>query len=288
MANNDSEKITIGVLGPEHTFTDIAADLYIKKKLRKKASKKLFSSIWDVFDSLKNKIIDFGIVPIENSIQGTVRESFDAFFNFDIKIIYKFSLPVNHCFAVKRGTKKGNIRKIVTHNQAMHQCRKFLRKNYPDAQLISFSSTAEAIHNCLSDADFNKAVICSKQAALNYSLDIIDENIEDRKGNKTWFAVLANKKAGDIVKTEKNIQTSIAFYFHKDKPGTLFGVFKDFADLKVNMTKIESRPAPKEMGDYIFFLDFEGDLNDRKVSELLKRISQKVAVLKNFGSYEVG
>lgn len=287
MANNESDNVKIGILGPGHTFTDQAADLFIANNIKNDSKKILYSSIWEVFDALKKNEINRGIVPVENTIHGTIRESYDALFDTDLKIIHKFSLPIHHCFSVKNGTKKRNIKKIASHNQVINQCRKYLRMNYPDSQLISFSSTAEAIHNCLADADFNKAVICSREAAQSYSLDIVDENIEDRKGNKTWFTVLSNLKNEHIPKNAGNIQTSIAFHFKKDHPGTLYGVFEAFKDAKVNMTKIESRPTLPKWGNYIFFLDFEGDMNTPKIDKLLKLIEKRVALLKNFGSYIV-
>lgn len=288
MANRNSETPKIAALGPSHTFTDFAADLFNRKKFKETAVKKLYPSIAEVFDALKKQKVDYAVVPINNTTYGTVRASFDALFQSDLSIVYKFSIPIHHCLAVKKDTQVSNIKQVISHHQAIEQCSHYLKRKYPNAQLISFSSTAEAIQDCLSGAKGNKAVICSKSAASKYSLKIIQNCIEDRKDNKTYFAVLQKKDEQklDFVRLT-NMQTSIAFYFHKDKPGSLFSVLKDFADLDVNMTKIESRPAPKEMGDYIFFLDFEGNLDDLNVKKLIKSISQKVAGFKEFGSYPV-
>lgn len=293
LANKKITPSKIGVLGPSYTFTDCAADLYIEKELKRAVSKELFCSVRDLFEALKNREIDLCVVPIENTIHGTVRESLDALFKSDACIVCQFSLPIHHCLAVKHGTKSSDIAKIISHHQAINQCREYLHKEWPSAQLISYSSTSEAIHDCLADSNNNKGVICSKKAAEKYSLDIIKERIEDRKDNKTWFGVIENREHREDRESRehcehrasKNIQTSVAFYFQKDKPGTLFGVFKDFADAKVNMTRIESRPASEEMGGYVFFLDFEGNAEDEKIKKLLKEVSKKVAELKNFGSY---
>lgn len=274
----------IGILGPEHTFTDLAADWYIQR-FSTNNTKVFYDSIWDVFDALKTRKVEKGIVPIENSIHGTVRETFDALFRSDLHILLRFAVPVHHCIAVKKGTKKSEVVKVVSHQQALSQSRKYLRKNLPKAQQIGFSSTAAAIKNLISTKSLNKAVICSGYAAKEYNLRILDRNIEDQKGNKTWFAVLGREMGQN--EAGKNIRTSIAFHFQKDSPGTLFGVFKDFNDAKINMTKIESRPAPKKWGDYIFFLDFEGGINAAKVKKVLKSVEKKVAKLKIFGSYKV-
>lgn len=275
---------TLGVLGPKSTFTDQASDWYIHKS-SKSVDKVYFNTIWEVFDALKKGNVKKGIVPIENSIHGTVRETFDELFKSDLKIELKFSIPIHHCLAVKKGIRLASIKKIVSHQQALNQSSGYLRKNFSKAQCIGFSSTASAIKSLIMDKKGEKAVICSEKAAKEHGLRVIKQNIEDRKGNKTWFAVLG-KETSELGKSKKII-TSIAFHFKKDSPGTLFTVFKDFNDAKINMTKIESRPAPKKWGDYIFFLDFEGSADKKKVADTLKKAEKKVALLKNFGSYPV-
>lgn len=271
----------IGVLGPKHTFSDYASNHYIERT-KSHAEKVYFASIWDVFDALKKGKVEKGIVPIENTIHGTVRETFDELFKSDLKIQYQFAMPVHHCVAVLKGTQKTDIKKFVSHQQALSQSQKYIRKNFPKAQQIGFSSTAKAIEAMLKRKSGKAAVICSESAAKEYGLRIVDKNIEDQKGNQTWFAVLGHEMA---MPKGKNVRTSIAFHFKKDHPGTLFGVFKAFNDAKVNMTKIESRPTLAKWGDYIFFLDFEGDMNKPKIAKLLKLVEKKVAMLKIFGSY---
>lgn len=274
-----ANKVKIGVLGPKFTYSDFACDRYSSKY-----EKVYFGSIWEVFDALKKGKVDKGIVPIENSIHGTVRETFDALFRSDLKILAQISLPIHHCIAVLKGTKKADIKKFVSHQQALSQSQKYIRKNYPKAEQVGFSSTAKAIEAMQRRQSGIAAVICSEEAAKKHKLRIIAKNIEDQKGNKTWFAILSRESANP---KGKNIRTSIAFHFKKDHPGTLFSVFKAFNDAKVNMTKIESRPTLPKWGDYIFFLDFEGDQSKPKIAKLLKLIEKKVALLKNFGSYNI-
>lgn len=269
----------IGVLGPRYTFSDQVADKFNKSKQRK-----YFNTIWEIFEALKKRTIQQGIAPIENTIHGTVRETFDSLFLSDLKIQGMYSLPIHHCVAVLPGTKKRDIKKFISHQQALNQSQKYIRKNFPKAQQIGFSSTAKAIEAMMKQNSGIAAVICSENAANENNLRIMDKNIEDQKGNKTFFAVLGH----DFAKpTGKKIRTSIAFHFKKDHPGTLFSVFKAFNDAKVNMTKIESRPTLPKWGNYIFFLDFEGDMNKPKIANLLELIQKKVAMLKNFGSYNI-
>lgn len=269
----------IGVLGPKYTFSDFAADRYSSNY-----KKEYYANIWEVFEAIKRGEVEKGIVPIENSIHGTVRETFDSLFKSDLKILAQISLPIHHCIAVLKGTKKKDIKKFISHQQALSQSQKYLRRNFPKTEQIGFASTAKAIEAMIQRKSGKAAVICSENAANKYGLRIIAKNIEDQKGNKTWFAVLGHDEAE---LKGKNIQTSIAFHFKKDHPGTLFSVFKAFNDAKVNMTKIESRPTLAKWGDYIFFLDFEGDQKKPKVAKLLKSIEKKVALLKNFGSYNL-
>lgn len=276
----------IGVLGPKGTFTDHAASWYVRT-CGLSVEKLYYPTIWEVFEALKQKEIIRGIVPIENSIHGTVRETFDELFTSEMLIQYKFALPIHHCLAVLNKKAEKNIQKIVSHQQALHQSGRYLRKNYPKAQLIGFSSTASAINNMLLDKECEKAVICSKNAAEKHNLYIIEENIEDDKENKTWFAVLVPRSIKQKYFPAEDMATSIAFHFKEDSPGTLFTVFKDFNDARLNMTKIESRPAPEKWGNYIFFLDFEGTNDDPIVKKTLQKVSEKVALLKNFGSYPI-
>lgn len=274
-----ANKCKIAVLGPKYTYSDFAADHYTSKY-----DKVYFSSIWEVFDAVKRGDVEKGIVPIENSIHGTVRETFDSIFKSDLKIIAQLSLPIHHCIAVLKGTKKKDIKKFISHQQALSQSQKYIRKNFPKVEQIGFASTGKAIEAMAKRKSGKAAVVCSEAAAKKHKLRIIAKNIEDQKGNKTWFAILSKNP---VEPKGKNIRTSIAFHFKKDHPGTLFSVFKAFNDAKVNMTKIESRPTLAKWGDYIFFLDFEGDQKKPRIAKLLKSIEKKVALLKNFGSYNL-
>lgn len=274
----------IGVLGPKGTFTDYAASWYVQT-CDVLDEKTYYPTIWEVFEALNNGKVKKGIVPIENSIHGTVRETFDELFNSNLKIECKFSIPIHLCLAINKRSRMESIKKIVSHQQALHQAGRYVRKQYPKAQRIGFSSTTSAINSLLRDEQGEKAVICSKKAAEKHQLHIIKENIEDDKENKTWFAVLALRSTKQRKMPAERMVTSIAFHFKEDSPGTLFTVFKDFNDAHLNMTKIESRPAPKKWGNYIFFLDFEGTNDDLIVKQTLQKVRKKVALLKNFGSY---
>lgn len=267
----------LAILGPANTNTDIAATQYL---VGKKLDKYFAKDIDEVFELVASGKVKEGIVPIENKLQGTVRESLDGLFYNNVHIAKEVNIPIHHCLITSAHAKKSEIKLIRSHSQALHQCKKYLKKHFPKAERESFASTAAAVEKLLKNSDPTVAVIASEQAANNPNLKIIAKNIEDEKDNSTTFIILSKGKVKGV-----GPKTSIAFYFNQDSPGSLFSVFQDFADAKINMTKIESRPTKSHFGDYIFYLDFEGNMKDLKIQKTLKSIERKVAKLKILGSY---
>lgn len=276
------EKQDFAVLGPKNTYTDLAADKYLSEF--KHVAKKYFAKdIDEIFELVEQGRVDCGIVPIENSFHGTVRETLDALFYKNVHIVKDLKLPIRHFLIALKGAKKSSISKILSHSQALNQCKKYLKKHFCDAQQIPLKSTAAATEHLLNSKDNSFAAIASEIAAnSSRQFQILAKNIEDSSDNLTTFIVI---KKGPAKITSGATKTSIAFYFNADAPGTLFTVFKDFADNKINLTKIESRPTKKQFGDYIFYLDFHGTLKDSKVKKVLNLVEQKVAKLKILGSY---
>ena len=274
-------KNSLAVLGPRGTYSDIAANKYGES-----IAKTYFKSIDEVTDAVAKGLVKEGIIPIENKLHGSIRESMDALFYKNIHIAAALDLKIQHCLITLAGSKK--ITKILSHSQALNQCANYLKKNFPKAEQVSVASTAKAVENLLISQDANMAVIAPKEAAKHHSLKIHDQNIANEKENITKFFLIKKGKAPlQKNKTGDSSQraTSIAFYFSSDSAGSLFTVFKDFADAKINMTKIESRPANKKFGEYIFYLDFAGGISDKKVQNTLKKIGTKVAKLKILGTY---
>jgi len=285
-----NNRLLVGALGPEFTFTDNSAQWLIDDSKQRDCTKKLYNDIEEVVEAVKKGEVNLGVIPIENVIHGSVRETLDSLFLSNLQILFKYAYPIKHVMAVKKGTLIKNVRCVYSHNQALSQCKKYLKKDFKKTEKQAFPSTVSAIKSLLKNRNNNKAVICSKEAALKYNLRIIKERIEDKKGNKTYFIVIGRNDSDKNFLSKKlkvEAQTSMAFFFGKDKPGTLYGVFKDFKDNSVNLTKIESRPTTKRFGEYIFFLDFEGKLESKKVQKVIEKVEDKVASLKIFGSYSV-
>ncbi|MFH1534040.1 MAG: prephenate dehydratase [Nitrospirota bacterium] len=275
---------SIAILGPAHTFSEMAANKYDKKK-----NKYYATTIDEVFELVEKGRVEKGIVPIENKLEGTIRETLDNLFEKNVRILEEINIPINHCLIILPRAKASDVKTIYSHPQALRQCKKFLKKNFPKATLLSTASTAFAIEKIITKNDKTCSAIAPKIAAEKGKLKVLKENIEDGKDNSTTFIVVQKGRptAKSISKAvQKNCtKTSIAFHFDKDSPGSLFMVFKDFADAKINMTKIESRPTQASLGDYIFYLDFEGCLSEPKIAQTLKKVEKKVAKMKVLGSY---
>lgn len=273
---------TLSLLGPAMTYTD-AATTRFSALLKKYIKTKLFkSTIEDVFVSVANGETAFGIVPIENRLYGTVRETLDGLFTHDVKIIELVSMPINHCIAVLPGVIAKDIKIVMSHGQALSQCKKYLQSKFKTADLVSVSSSAKAFENVKMKNFRHIAVIGNVLSAKHYGFKILKEKIADREDNITKFVVIS-KNSKYAERDPKN--TAIAFYFSKDKAGSLFTVFQAFAENKVNMTRVESRPYKKDFGDYIFFIDFEGDPSDTRVQNTLKSVGGLTAGMKLLGTY---
>ena len=279
----------IAYLGPEGTFTEEALLIYIDK-LKKShlqgvdiedIEKVPFPMIPDVIKSVDRGESQEGIVPIENSNEGAVPLTLDVLtFESEAKIIAEITIPIKHHLIVKKGTEPKNIMKIISHPHATAQCRVYLNLNFPDSEIIAANSTAEAVRK-LREAEADTAAVGTKIAAELYGLDILESDIEDNKDNKTRFVIVSNF----IATKTGNDKTSIVCFLKKDKPGSLFNILKEFAERGINLTRLESRPAKKDLGDYVFMIDMEGHVHDKTIYEALESLRDKVYLVKLLGSY---
>ena len=262
----------IGYLGPIGSYSYEAAQKYKKEEDELKESK----TIEKVISSLENDAIDICIVPLENAIQGAVVDTMDTILeNKDINIIDEIVLDVHHMLMSK--TKDSTIAKIYSHSQALEQCRTYLNEKFADVEKIPVSSTSYAAS--LAQKESDTACICNEICKDLYDLEIVSDNIQDIKDNKTRFIVLS--KAKNSRETKK---TSIVFST-KDEPGALYKILGMFSIAEINLTKIESRPAKTKLGDYIFFVDLEGDEKDPKIKLTLDNIANLCDEFRILGSY---
>ncbi|MFC1747816.1 prephenate dehydratase [Pseudomonadota bacterium] len=286
------KKYDLAVLGPESTHTDLASQEYeiiIKKELDKIYA----SSIPDIFEFVASGLAKQGIVPVENLLHGSIRDTFDGLFGRNVHISFKYKYGIKHSLVVLPGIDKEDIRIIASHEQALQQCRRYLRKHFPDTKREKYSSTIAALETVAGQNERSTAVIVPAQVGdyleKNSNGEVIAANIEDEKTNYTMFVVIEKGpyKKEKTVQKGKRYETSIAFYFGKDKPGSLKEIFTIFAEENINLTRIESRPSRENLGNFIFFLDFDGKAEDQNPAAALKRVRKVVKKMKILGSCPV-
>ncbi len=274
-----SIKKKIAYLGPPGTFTEEALDKFIKdlSQVRKIS----FPTVADVIRSVDRGEADEGLVPMENSIEGSVNITQDILtFESEAKIISEVIIPVKHSLIGKRKIKLDNIKKVISHPHATAQCRKYLSTNLKGAEVIAANSTAEAVKILKKEND-DIAAIGTKTAAKIYDLEIIENDIEDNKDNKTRFVFIGNS----IQPKTGNDKTSIVCFLKEDRPGSLYNILKEFACRNINLTRLESRPAKKDLGDYVFMIDLDGHLHDENIFEAIEVLRKSVYLVKILGSY---
>ena len=264
--------ISVAYLGPEATFTHLAA----LSKFGSSVHYVSCASIPEVFQEVDRKRVDHGVIPIENSIEGAVSHSLDMFIDSELKICSEILFEVSHNLMATCDLKQ--IKRVYSNPQVFGQCRLWLERNLPRAELLEATSTTQAAMRA-SQEEYSAAV-ASKLAATLYNLNILAEGIEDLPHNVTRFLVVGRKFALPT----KNDKTSILVSI-KDKVGALYEMLTPIRRNRINMTKIESRPSKKKAWDYYFFIDMEGHVEDLRVKKTLAEIEKQVRFLKVLGSY---
>ena len=263
------------MLGPEGTYSEKAAKL-----LNLKARLVFFDDLEDVIGSVLTRQVDCVVVPIENSLEGSIGITMDALKEYDIYIIGEVIVPIRHCLLSKGHME--DIKVILSISQALAQCRKFIREHFRDVKIQTTGSTSHAAK--LTSEFPEMAAIASRESAQKYGLDILADDIQDYKENYTRFAVLGN----NIPEPTRDDKTSIIVHLGHDRPGALYDLLGEFASRNINLTKIESRPSKMGLGDYLFYIDMEGHRSDRDVSMALDNIEKIADWVKIIGSYPTG
>jgi chorismate mutase / prephenate dehydratase len=266
------KSMTIAYLGPEATFTHQAALQRFGTSLRYAPLK----TITDVFNEVSKRRADFGVVPIENSTEGVVTHTLDMFYDSDLRVVAQIVLPIQHCLLSH--ARREQIKKLYLHPQTLAQCRGWIQKNFPSAEIIETSSNARSAE--FADREKNAGAIAGLLAAEKYKLPVLEHDVQDNAGNATRFLVLG-RECGTATGHDR---TSIMFCI-ADKPGALHSSLAPFRRYKINMTKIESRPSKRKAWEYFFFVDIDGHSSDRKVSTALRQLSEHCVFVKVLGSY---
>lgn len=273
----------LGFLGPCGTHSEEAA-LYIRTLLHKNWQLKPYHTIYAALLAVQNKQTDYCLVPVENSIEGSVRMTLDTLaHDVDLKIDMELIWQVHNQLLAK--DKIAKITKVISHSQALAQCREYLKKNYPLAELIEVSSTAHAAEIAAAQGR-DYAAIASNRSAQLYNLTIIDKNIEDNRDNVTRFIFLSRKTENII--SEKPEKMMLICRMDGSKAGSLCDVLEEFAKYKINMTHIESRPTKSGLGNYMFFFEIEAAPERREnLQAALQAVKNKCFWLKEMGIFPV-
>tara|TARA_B100001093_G_scaffold29496_1_gene25676 strand:- start:686 stop:1774 length:1089 start_codon:yes stop_codon:yes gene_type:complete len=268
------KKIEVFFLGPQGTYSELAAIDHFGRSAKRVSC----SDIAQIFTKI-NEENSFGIVPVENSSEGSVNQTLDCLQSQNLIICGELELPIKHALL----SQSNNLKKIATicgHEQALSQCKLWLGKNLPNVKLISVESSGVAIENAKKSKTI--AAIAHASNSKEFKLKILKRNIEDQKNNTTRFLVVGKINAKKSGKDKTSILISL-----DNKPGALSKVLKVFESSKINLSHIQSRPNKSDKWQYSFFLDFEGHLEDAKVKGLMKKLSSVTQSLKFLGSYPI-
>jgi prephenate dehydratase len=264
----------IAILGPKGTFSEEAA-----VKFNLEFERVLCDSLEGVFESVKTGEAEFGIVPVENSLEGSVGNTLEMLFKSDLTICRELVLEINHNLLVLPNTKLGDITEVVSHPQALAQCREYL-KSFEGLKTRNTPSTAEAAREVANKRLKRTAAIAPKIASTIYGLVVLAEGIQDFKDNRTRFFIISFKCPDEEDKKKTSIVLGL-----KDRPGALYEILGHFANEDINLTKIESRPSKRGLGEYLFYLDFIGAVEDEKIKNILEKLKKLTSTLKVLGSY---
>jgi chorismate mutase/prephenate dehydratase len=264
--------LIIAYLGPTATWSHQAA----REKFGASVEYAAQSSIAEVFNIVARGKADYGVVPIENSTEGAVSYTLDQFMDSDLRVCAQFSLRIENNLLAKIAREQ--IRVVYSHPQVIGQCRQWLRHNLPHVDLIEVSSTTRAAE--LAATELNSAALAGRLAAEVYGLNILEASVQDSPNNTTRFLIIGPNgcpPTGDD-------KTSLMFSL-QDKPGALFSALAPFKDLRINMSKIESRPSKRKAWEYFFFVDVDGHAEDPALVKALAELKNHCTFVKILGSY---
>ncbi|MFM2109329.1 MAG: prephenate dehydratase [Gammaproteobacteria bacterium] len=269
------EPLKIGFLGPEGTFSQTAVYKHFGHSARALA----LSTIDEVFHEVEAGHADFGVVPIENSTEGSVNHTLDRFLVSPLRICGEVELRIRQNLMGKMRSLR-EVKRICSHPQSLAQCRQWLQEHLPDVEIIAESSNAEAARRARDEK--GTAAIAGETASEVYGLTILAADIEDRADNSTRFLVIGRRTFG---RSGRDRTTLLVSTGHTEAPGALYRLLEPLAKNRVSLTRIESRPSQRRKWDYVFFIDLEGHIDDAPVARALERLKSRASLYRVLGSY---
>lgn len=265
--------LRVAYLGPKATFTHQAALEYFGFSVHYIP----VSTIRDVFNEVDLCRADYGVVPVENTIEGVVNYTLDMFLEYDLKIVGEVVIPIR-LHLLSNLPSLESVKRIYSHRHALAQCRTWIDKNLPKVQIVETESTARACEIVLELED--SAAIASEVASYTYHLNILAENIQESPNNFTRFLIVGNRNMRRTGKDKTSLILAV-----RNQPGDLYKTLESFYLYGVNLTKIESRPSKKKAWDYVFFVDLDGHMEDENVKMALDKLTKENRIIKILGSY---
>jgi chorismate mutase/prephenate dehydratase len=265
--------VVVACLGPEASFCHLAAQSHFGKSTRYAPE----SSVFSVFEAVEKGNVRWGVVPVENSLEGSVNLTLDRLIMTPLKICAEIYLRINHCL-LSPGDRMEDVTRVYSHPQALAQCQGWLRRHLPAVRLVEVESTATAAQ--IVRREERSAAIGSRLAATTYELNILSEGIEDHSSNTTRFLVMGKNHSGMTGRDKMSILFGTPHH-----PGALYHALKPFADRQINLMKIESYPVKERLWEYLFFVDFKGHMMEEKIKECMEDLKEGTTFLKILGSY---
>ena len=261
-------------LGPAGTYSHRAASAVADDE-----DISFTESVTAIIESIADGEYDRGVVPVENSIEGSVTESLDAFAEYDVAVVREIITPIRHALLAQTE----EFTTVASHAQALAQCRSFLEENYPDADLEAVASTARGVQRARKDSTV-AAIGHPANADNGESLLVLGEDIQDRTSNATRFLVVAP----EAERSEAGSKTSFIVYPNVDHPGLLLEMLEPFAERDINLTRVESRPSGERLGDYVFHIDIAAGLYEERTQNALAVIEEiaENGWVRRLGSYD--
>jgi chorismate mutase/prephenate dehydratase len=260
--------------GEKGSYSHEASEKFFGKRVALKPCR----ALREVFHAVEAKQVSFGTVPVENSYEGSINETYDLLSTTRAKVCGEVQVRVRHCLIARPGTKRRQIRTVYSHPQALAQCVRFLRRHRLEA--VPYYDTAGSVELVKTMQSSKVAAIASRRAAELHSMEIVSEGIEDSDVNYTRFFILGRK----IAPRSGDDKTSIIFGV-KHEPGSLHRALSALSSQGLNLTKIESRPVKDTPWQYNFFVDFQGHMEDGESKEALRRLRERSTFVKVLGSY---
>ncbi|MFP3871124.1 MAG: prephenate dehydratase, partial [Syntrophobacteria bacterium] len=232
-----------------------------------------------VFEQINNGEADFGVIPLENSLTGSIHENYDLLLEYDVRIIGEITLRIIHSLIGHPGTELGQIKRIISHPQVFEQCRDFL-KSYPEVELVAARDTASAVRRVKEAGNPQEVAIAAKQAAVLYGLAVLKEGVETNARNYTRFVIIAAHKVANGPGKKSSV-----IYSTSNEPGALYETLKVFSENGINLVKLESRPIHGKPWEYMFYVDLEADIESVELQPVMAQLAEKTEFLKILGSY---